>query len=134
VATSNNEESSPRRSIAIEGLAHQTAIPVASKIGPLLTSSVIAPFDPGTRNVPDSIDAQYANIFRHAGLLLEQGGGDWQHVAKMEFWLASASDRPALESFWEAHFPDETSRPARHTHVGQVKRMSASLMAFIPER
>ena len=131
MSTSSTDETNTRRSITIEGLSHQTAIQVASKIGPLLTSSVIAPFNPGTREVPDTIEAQYANIFRHAGLMLQAAGGGWQHVAKMEFWLASAADRPALEAFWEERFPDATSRPARHTHVGQVKRMSASLLAYI---
>ena len=122
-----------RRSISISGLSHQTAIPVASKTGPLLASSVIAPFDPGTRTVPESIEAQYANIFRHAGHILDAAGGGWEHVTKMEFWLASADDRPALEAFWLDHFPREESRAARHTHVGGVKRMSASLLAFIAD-
>jgi enamine deaminase RidA (YjgF/YER057c/UK114 family) len=125
--------SNKRQSIAIDGLSHQTAIPVASKIGPLLTSSVIAPFNPGTRDVPDAISAQYANLFRHAELILAAAGGDWRHVAKMDFWLARAEDRPPLEVFWLERFPDEASRPARHTHVGQVQRMSASLLAFITD-
>ena len=120
-----------RQSISINGLSHQTAIPVASKVGPLLTSSIIAPFNPHSREVPEAIADQYANIFRHAGLMLEAAGGGWEHVAKMDFWLASADDRPALEPVWLDHFPDEESRPARHTHVGTVKRMSATLVAYI---
>ena len=122
-----------RQSISIDGLSHQTAIPVASKIGPLLTSSVIAPFNPDSRVVPKSIDAQYANIFRHTELMLKAAGGGWQHVAKMEFWLAQAADRPALEEFWLRYFPDAASRPARHTHVGQVQRMSAAFIAYIAD-
>lgn len=122
-----------RESIIIDGLTHQTAIPVASKVGPLLTSSIIAPFDPGTRDVPATIEAQYANIFRHVGLMLKAADGDWRHVAKMEFWVVSAEDRPPLEAFWLERFPDENSRPARHTHTGQVKRMSATFMAFIAD-
>ena len=122
-----------RVSISIDGLSHQTAIPVASKIGPLITSSVIAPFDPGTRTVPDSVEAQFANIFRHTELMLEAAGGGWEHVAKMEFWLARAEDRPPLEGFWLDRFPAAASRPARHTHVGQVKRMSASFIAYIAD-
>jgi len=122
-----------RRSITIDGLAHQTAIPVASKTGPLFASSVIAPFNPGTRTVPESLEAQYQNIFRHAGLMLEAAGGGWDNLTKMEFWLAQAADRPALEPIWLQHFPEERSRPARHTHVGAVARMSASILAYIPD-
>lgn len=120
-----------RQSINIDGLSHETAIPVASKVGPLLASSIIAPFNPHSRVVPDSIAEQFANIFRHTGLMLAEAGGDWSHVVKMEFWLVKAEDRPALEALWVDYFPAAASRPARHTHVGQVKRMSASFLAFI---
>jgi len=122
---------SGRRSISIEGLSHLTAIPVATRIGPLVTSSVIAPFNPGSRDVPETIEEQYANIFRHVGLMLEQAGGDWSHVAKMEFWIPSAEGRAALEAPWLDKFPDEASRPSRHTHVGQGRAASASFIAYI---
>ncbi len=123
---------STRRSISIEGLTHQTAIPVATRIGPLLVSSVIAPFDPGTRHVPERIEDQYRNIFRHVGLMLEAAGADWSHIAKMEFWTPIA-DRGALDPFWLDKFPDEGSRPARHTHVGQGESARASFIAFIED-
>ena len=123
---------SRRKSINIDGLSHLTAIPVASQIGPLLVSSVIAPFNPGTRDVPDTLQAQYANIFRHAGLMLEAAGGNWSHVAKMEFWTPTA-DRTALDPLWLEKFPDEASRPARHTHVGHGTSARASFIAYITD-
>ena len=121
---------STRKSISIDGLSHLTAIPVASRIGPLLVSSVIAPFNPGTRDVPESIADQYANIFRHADLMLQAAGADWSHVAKMEFWTPTA-DRSALDPFWLDKFPNEDSRPARHTHVGETGSARASFIAYI---
>lgn len=123
---------STRKSISIVGLSHLTAIPVATRIGPLLVSSVIAPFNPGTRDVPDALEDQYANIFRHMGLMLDEAGGDWRHVAKMEFWTPTA-DRGALDPFWLEKFPDEGSRPARHTHVGEKGAARASFMAYIED-
>ena len=123
---------SSRRSIAIDGLSHLTAIPVASRIGPLLVSSVIAPFNPGTREVPETIEAQYANIFRHVDLMLKKAGGDWTHVAKMEFWTPG-TDRAALDPFWLERFPDEGSRPARHTHVGDGQAVRATFIAYIED-
>lgn len=122
-----------RRSIHIDGLSHQTAIPVASRIGPLLVSSVIAPFDPGTRNVPATLEAQAANIFRHVEKMLEAAGGNWSHVAKMEFWAPSAEARAVIDGPWTQKFPDAEARPARHTHTGQGAALSASFMAWIPE-
>ena len=120
-----------RRSLSIEGLSHLTAIPVASRTGPLLTSSVIAPFNPGTREIPPSFEAQYANIFRHVSLMLQEADADWSQVAKMEFWVPDVSARPPLEPFWLEHFPDEESRPARHTHVTRGTAISASFIAYI---
>ena len=122
-----------RKSIHIDGLSHLTAIPVASRIGPLLVSSVIAPFDPGTRNVPATLEAQAANIFSHVEKMLTAAGGNWSHVAKMEFWAPSAEARAVIDGPWAQKFPDPESRPARHTHTGQGGAMSASFMAFIPE-
>jgi enamine deaminase RidA (YjgF/YER057c/UK114 family) len=124
---------SKRRSISIEGLSHLTAIPVATRIGPLVISSVIAPFNPNSRDVPDSIEDQYANIFRHAGLMLAEAGAQWSDVAKMEFWVPDAQGRAALEIPWLEKFPDEASRPSRHTHVGQGKYTTASFIAYIQE-
>lgn len=123
---------STRRSIEIDGLSHLTAIPVATRIGPLLISSVIAPFNPGTRDVPESLEDQYANIFEHVGKMLAASGGNWSHVAKMEFWTPTA-DRGALDPFWVEKFPDERSRPSRHTHVAEGGPARASFIAYIED-
>lgn len=122
-----------RRSIHIDGLSHLTAIPVASRIGPLLVSSVIMPFNPGTREVPEGYTAQYANLFRHIGEMLKAAGGDWDDVAKIEFWAASPEARAACDPFWVEKFPDPASRPARHTHVGGSGAVSASFLAYIDD-
>ncbi len=124
---------SDRRSIYIEGLSHLTAIPVATRIGPLIVSSVIAPFNPGTRDAPDSMEAQYANIFQHVGLMLSEAGGSWADIAKMEFWLPNADGRAALEAPWLEKFPDQASRPSRHTHVGHGQVATASFIAFVAD-
>jgi 2-iminobutanoate/2-iminopropanoate deaminase len=123
-----------RKSIHIEGLSHLMAIPVATRIGPLVTSSVIASFDPGTRNVPDTIEAQVANIFHHVGAMLESAGAEWRHVAKMEFWMPDpVNGRAALEKPWVEKFPDSESRPARHTHRGDAPAVSASFIAYVTD-
>ena len=80
--------------------------------------------------MPDTIEGQYANIFRHVGLMLEAAGGNWSHVAKMEFWTPTA-DKGALDPFWTEKFPDPASRPARHTHVGHGDSARASFIAYI---
>jgi len=108
-----------RQSIEIPGLSHLTAIPVATKIGPLLVSSVIAPFKPGSREHAADAAGQLEQIFEHVGKMLEAAGATWDDVAKMNFWLADAADRPALEPVWLKHFPDDHSRASRHTHISK---------------
>jgi len=119
-----------RRSIEIEGLSHKASIPVATKIGPLLVSSVIVSFDPGTRNIPETTEAQVANIYTHVGRILEAADASWDDVAKMDFWVPSNDVRPEVDAGWRTHFPDEDARPSRHIHV-TGKYVSATVMAYV---
>lgn len=119
-----------RRSIEIEGLSHRAAIPVATRIGPLVMSSIIASFDPGTRNIPESTEAQVANIYTHVGRILDEAGATWDDVAKMDFWVPSNEVRGQVEAGWKVHFPDEASRPSRHIRV-TGKFVSATVTAYV---
>lgn len=119
-----------RRSIEIEGLSHLAAIPVATKIGPLVMSSVIVGFNPGTRDIPDTTEAQLANVYTHVGRILDEAGATWNDVAKMEFWVPSNDVRPEVDAGWKIHFADEASRPARHIHVSG-KWVTASVVAYV---
>jgi enamine deaminase RidA (YjgF/YER057c/UK114 family) len=106
-----------RRSIEAKDYSHKTGIPTGSRIGPLLASSVIVGFDPGTRNLPsDGVD-QVANVYRHVGAILEAAGASWEHVAKMTFHITEADLKDAVEAEWLQRFPDPDSRPARFTNI-----------------
>jgi len=122
---------SDRRSIEIEGLSHLTAIPVATRIGPLLTTSVIVAFNPGTRDVPEGSQAQLDNIFRHMKCILDEAGGSWDDVAKVEFWAPTPELRSEIDGHYVEVFPDEASRPSRHTHQSDGSVMTASFIAYI---
>jgi enamine deaminase RidA (YjgF/YER057c/UK114 family) len=122
---------SDRRSIEIEGLSHLTAIPVATRIGPLITSSVIVAFDPGTRDVPENSGAQLDNLFRHMKLILDEAGASWDDVAKVEFWAPTAEMRNEIDGHYVEVFPDESSRPSRHTHTSDGTVMTASFIAYV---
>lgn len=121
-----------RQSIKVEGLSHLTAIPLATRIGPLLVSSVIAPFRPGTREHAPDAAGQIEQIFLSVGSMLATAGASWNDVAKMSFWLPDGADRPALEPVWVTYFPDEDSRPSRHTHISKgAPFVSADFLAYI---
>ena len=106
-----------RRSIEITSFAHSNPIPAASRVGPLLVSSVIAPRDPGLDTIPDDPAAQLDNLFHHVGEILAAAGGEWKHVARMTFFVPDASFRARINIPWTKRFPDAESRPARHTQV-----------------
>ena len=124
-----------RRSIDIEGFQHQNPIPAASRIGPLVVSSITPPFNPGTRDVPDSLDDQIDNLFIHVGRMLDEAGATWDDMAKMTFYVTDpAESRTALNRPWEQFFPDPASRPARHNMQvpggGRVK-ISTTFIAYV---
>jgi 2-iminobutanoate/2-iminopropanoate deaminase len=124
-----------RRSIEITSLAHSNPIPAASRIGPYVTSSITPPFNPGTRDVPDSLDEQINNLFTHVGQMLEGAGATWDDVAKMTFYVANpAESRPAINGPWLERFPDPASRPARHNlkvDGGGPVQVSCDFVAYV---
>ena len=64
--------------------------------------------------------------------MLEASGATWDDIIKMNFWVPTAADRPALEAPWLEHFPDEASRPARHTQVSSdVQVALADFTAYV---
>lgn len=111
-----------RRSIDIESFSHENPIPVASRIGPLLISGVIPAFDPGTRNLPEALEDQIANLFVHIGQALEVGGGTWEDVAKITFFANDPGARAKINPSWLEKFPNPESRPSRHTQITRDDR------------
>jgi enamine deaminase RidA (YjgF/YER057c/UK114 family) len=107
-----------RRAFDVESMTHSNPIPAVSRVGPLVMSSVVVGRDPGSSNVPESIEAQLANLFHHVGEMLHAAGADWRHVVKMNFYLPSLDMRKELNGPWVERFPDPASRPARHTQLG----------------
>jgi 2-iminobutanoate/2-iminopropanoate deaminase len=124
---------SDRRSIEIPTLSHQNPLPVASRIGPLLVSSVISSFDPGTRTVPESIEQQIENVFTHVEAILAAGGATLDDVAKMTFFVTDISIREKLNEPWIKRFPDADRRPARHTQLvpGKAPSVSCDFLAYV---
>ncbi len=127
----------PRRSIDIESFQHGNPIPAASRIGPLVVCSITPPFNPGTRDCPESLDDQIQNLFTHVGQMLDGAGATWDDVAKMTFYVTDPNEsRQALNGPWLERFPDPASRPARHNlkvdGAGPVK-ISCDFIAYIED-
>jgi len=125
----------PRTSIETDSFRHANPIPAASRIGPLLVSSIIGPRDPGGDRMPDDVEGQLSNLFHHVGAMLEAAGADWRHVAKMTFYVADIAVRDAINGPWTERFPDPASRPARHTQVLPTagRFISCDFLAYVDD-
>jgi len=123
-----------RRSIEIESFVHLNPIPAATRIGPLIESSIIPAFNDGTRDLPDSVDEQIANLFLHMGNMLSEADAGWDDMAKITFFVSGGADlRSALNGPWEERFPDAESRPSRHTMSvpGERQAVSCVFTAYV---
>jgi 2-iminobutanoate/2-iminopropanoate deaminase len=110
-ATRNNR----RRSIHIGGFKHANPIPNACRIGNLLMSGVILGRDPETGAMPPDLETQCAHMFAHMKAIVEAGGGTTDDIIKMTVWLQDRNRRDPVNVEWLKMFPDEHSRPARHS-------------------
>jgi enamine deaminase RidA (YjgF/YER057c/UK114 family) len=95
---------------------HENPIPNASRIGNIVMSSVIGAMNPGTRELPPSLELQVANVFAAIRGDVEAAGGTVDDIIKVTFWVKDpGAQRAALNTEWVKMFPDAASRPARHT-------------------
>jgi 2-iminobutanoate/2-iminopropanoate deaminase len=105
-----------RRSIEVPGLHHGgLPIPVASVVGNVLASSGISPLDPATGGIPDAVEDQVELVFANVRRVLEAAGGRPEDVVKCTVFVRDKAIRPIIDKHWTQMFPDEASRPARHT-------------------
>ncbi len=105
-----------RQSVNGSRARHENPIPNASRIGNIVMSSVIGGANPGTRDLPPTLEQQVANVFAHIRHDIEAAGGGVGDIIKVTFWVKDpVSQRAALNAEWTRMFPDPDSRPARHT-------------------
>jgi 2-iminobutanoate/2-iminopropanoate deaminase len=107
-----------RQSVNFPGFNHQNPIPNASRVGDIVMSSVIGGSNPGTRDLPATLEAQVANVFGYIKSAVEAAGGTTEHIVKINFFVRDpATQRAALNAEWVKMYPDPSSCPARHTQA-----------------
>ncbi len=106
-----------RKSIDIAGVRHGAPIPFGSKIGNMLFSSGIHGQDPSTGELSPDPSRQAECVFRNVAELLKAAGGTPDHIGRMTVFIKDNSLREYVNREWLNMFPDEHSRPARHTMV-----------------
>ena len=107
-----------RQSINGSRARHENPIPNASRIGNIVVSSVIGGANPGTRELPPTLEEQVANVFGYIRHDIEAAGGTVDDIIKVTFYVKDpATQRAALNEGWVKMFPDPAARPARHTQT-----------------
>src|SRR3989304_7951455 len=94
---------------------HQNPRPTACRVGNVLFPSVIGGRDPETGATPESVEEQAANVFENLRNILAKAGGTPSDVARATGFVSDPTLRPPVNKPWLEMFPDEASRPARHT-------------------
>lgn len=109
------------QSIEVKGIGHgNNPIPFGSKVGPLVCSGGIMGADPATGKTPEDGAEQVQRVFQNLQAFMAAAGGSVEDIAKVEVLLADNELRPLVNDEWIKMFPDEHSRPARHTTAGPL--------------
>jgi 2-iminobutanoate/2-iminopropanoate deaminase len=108
---------SRRKSVHAKGMVHKNPVPAACRIGNLMFSGVILGRDDRTGKYGADLEEQCALVFANMREIVEAGGGSVEDIAKVTVWMRDPSDRKVLNKEWLKMFPDEASRPARHTQA-----------------
>lgn len=110
-----------RTNFGIPGVGHRAPIPMAAVVDRLFFTSAISGKDPRTGEIPSDPAEQAKLAFRHLKELLAQAGATVDGVAKMSVLVVDDSIRKYVDREWIAMFPEENSRPARHTTVTALR-------------
>jgi enamine deaminase RidA (YjgF/YER057c/UK114 family) len=126
-----------RRSFDLENHPHGVPIPAVSIIDRLVVSGGISGRDPKDGSLPEGLEDQCRLMFVNVRRAIEGAGGTPDDIIKMTVWMKDRAGRSAVNKEWVAMFPDEHSRPARHTlaydGLAPGVLVQCDLMAFLPE-
>jgi 2-iminobutanoate/2-iminopropanoate deaminase len=104
-----------RQSFQIPGVHHAAPIPYGARVGNVIYSSAIQGINADTGELSENVDEQAKHCFNNLRTFLEVTGASSDDIVRMTCFLKDLGDREVLNREWEAMFPDENNRPARHT-------------------
>lgn len=83
-------------------------------------SSAVGGEDPESHDLPEDSESQIANTFKTIAAIMREAGGTAEDIGKLSVYLADMEDRKLVNPHWLAMFPDENSRPVRHTSAKKL--------------
>ncbi len=96
--------------------AHKNPIPHASSLRGLVISSSISGSDIEGKYSSDK-EEQIRKAFENMKFVLNEANASFDDVIKFDLYFSDKNDRKFVNPIWLKLFPDETSRPARHSHL-----------------
>lgn len=104
-----------REVLNIPGVAHTNPIPMGVKIGNMVLSSRILPYDPETGRPGEGLERQTELVFRNMQTLLEVARARPANISQARVFIVDRSHLPKVERHWNTLFPDERHRPILHS-------------------
>lgn len=104
-----------RQPLEIPGLSHRDPLPMGTKTGNMVYSSVLGGQDPKTNKQVAGTVEQMGQAFQNMRALVEQAGGTTDDIGLVWVFLRDKADQPALIDAWLKMFPHDGDRPSRKT-------------------
>ena len=122
-----------REVIEVPGLRKHGDNPIANlvRVGNMVFSAAIGGSDPETQEVPESPAEQTANAFANIKRAVETAGGSAEDIAKVTVFVRDKAVREHVNAEWVKLFPDEASRPVRHTVTADIPKRYHLQLEFV---
>jgi 2-iminobutanoate/2-iminopropanoate deaminase len=91
-----------RTTLQIPNVAHTNPIPMGVRIGNMLFSSRVLPYDAQTGKPADSVERQAECLFQNVRTLLQLGGARPEHITQGRLFLFDRAHLPMAEKHWHA--------------------------------
>jgi enamine deaminase RidA (YjgF/YER057c/UK114 family) len=120
-----------RKSInSLEVHKHKNPIPHACILNGLMISSAINGFDHSIGNFPDKKETQIEIAFENMLKILKEANGAYENILKIDLYFNDKSDRKFVNPIWLRIFPNENTRPARHSHLAILDQPCIMQLVF----
>lgn len=103
-----------RELIHVAGVAHTNPIPMGVKIGGMVFSSRILPFEPSTGKPPEGFAAQAAVVFGNLRTFLANAGAEPKHITQARIFIADKAEMPVVRQHWDQLFAGVSPQPVMH--------------------
>ncbi len=95
---------SRRQMIHIPGVAHTNPIPMAVKIGNMVFSSRVLPYDAATGAPPEAFAGQASHLFQNLRTVLATAGAAPANITQARLFIADKAAWPGVKHHWDALF------------------------------